>query len=265
MINTQPAEVEPPVHEAGDIRFQLYGQEHQILLVDLSPGDAIKTENGAMAFRDQNIVMATTLGRGRRRDGFFFNLFRAFRRKLGGESFTVNIYTNKGDRTASIALSPKYPSHIRAVELGAYLPDLICRRGAYLAGSPDVIVDPTVAANIFTPIIAKTGFILQKLTGHGVAFIAGNGVIIAVYLEPGQTYRAELDAILAWDETISYKPGRNRGVRNILLGGEGFFVSTFTGPGYVYYQSTSHFQISPAAMRSMVRALDRADTLKERR
>ena len=239
----------------SELRYQLHGQEHQMLLVNLRPGDALKTERGAMAFRDDDIKMDTRLGSGRSK-GVMTTALRMMSRKISGEDLVVNVYTNEGANDATIALSPRRPANICAVELGPGLPDLICRRGTYLASSIGVDAGAALTGNLITPVVAGTGFVLQKIQGEGTAFIAGNGVIAPWYLEAGQTYRAETDAILAWDESIEYDIGIVRGLKNLAMGGEGFFISTFSGPGHVYFQSISEFQLSNSAVRAMLRAME---------
>ena len=242
----------------SELRYRLRGQEHQMLLVTLGPHEAIKTERGAMAFRDDDIKMDTRFG-SQRSPGVVKTMLRMASRRVSGENLVVNVYVNQGVNDATIAISPRHPANIQAIELSPDAPDLICRRGTYLAGSVGVDPGAALTDNVITSFIARTGFVLQKIVGHGTAFIAGNGIIVPCYLEAGQTYRAETDSILAWDESVQYDIGVVRGLRNLTMGGEGFFISTFTGPGYVYFQSISEFALSRSAVRAMLRQLDNDD------
>ena len=222
-----------------------HGQENQILVVRLQPGQAIHTENGAMAYMDNAITMRTGAGKGRGIKG-------AVRRKMTGEDLLINIFTNHGHRDAHLGIAPPQPSHILPVAVSPVLPDIICHRHSYLAGHPDVRVS-LVVNSAKTMFIGGASLTMQRLRGEGQAFIAANGAISQHYLAETDTFRAEAEAIAAFQDTVDYSVNMTKGLGNVLFGGERLFMLTLTGPGCVWFQSSAHFKIAAGHIKQLLR------------
>ena len=81
------------------------------------------------------------------------------------------------------------------------------------------------------------GFILEKLTGPGTAFIHAGGDFVEFDHKPGETLQIDTGCIVAFDEGVSYDIQLVGGIKTAMFGGEGSFLATLTGPGKVIVQS----------------------------
>ncbi len=81
------------------------------------------------------------------------------------------------------------------------------------------------------------GFIMQKLTGPGVAFVELDGEIVEYTLEPGQLLKVDTGHVAMFEPTVQFDIEMVRGFKNILFGGEGLFLATLRGPGRVWLQT----------------------------
>ena len=226
-------------------RYACYGQDNQILEVELQPGETVHTENGAMSFMSHGITMDT--GPGKKRGPF-----KLLKRAVAGEDLLINIFKNSDGQTQRVGISPKQPSHVLPIYLDASRPDIICHPGAYLAGHPNVHVSfafNSVKAAFF----GQSGFLMQKMTGVGQFFLACNGAIRERQLAPGETWRAELDAIAAFEDSVKYDTAMVRGFFNLLFGGEKIFMLTLEGPGTIWLQSASQFKVAETHIKSLLR------------
>ena len=81
------------------------------------------------------------------------------------------------------------------------------------------------------------GFIMQKLSGHGIAFIEIDGSAVEYRLEAGQRLIVDTGNVAMVDSTVSIDVQRVKGAKNLLFGGEGLFNTVLTGPGNVVLQT----------------------------
>ena len=81
------------------------------------------------------------------------------------------------------------------------------------------------------------GFMLQKLTGPGDAFVEFDGEIVSYDLQAGQVLKVDTGHVAMFEPTVAFDVTMLRGFRNILLGGEGLFLATLRGPGRVWLQT----------------------------
>lgn len=66
--------------------------------------------------------------------------------------------------------------------------------------------------------------------------VKGGGTIVNKELAPGQVLRVTSGSLVAFESSIQYEVGMIPGIRNVMFGGEGLFVTTLTGPGQVWLQ-----------------------------
>jgi uncharacterized protein (AIM24 family) len=81
------------------------------------------------------------------------------------------------------------------------------------------------------------GFIMERLTGDGWAFLHAGGTIEQRELAAGETLRVDTGCIVALGRTVDYDIEMVRGVKSWIFGGEGLFFATLRGPGHVWLQS----------------------------
>jgi len=81
------------------------------------------------------------------------------------------------------------------------------------------------------------GFVLQKLTSPGMAFVNFDGEIVEKTLAAGEVLRVDTGHVAMFQPSVDFDVEIIKGFKNILLGGEGLFMATLRGPGRVFLQS----------------------------
>ena len=168
-----------------------------------------------------NMRMETTTGGG---------LGRAIARKFSGDSIFQNIYTAEGGN-GLISFASSFPGEIRAFEISSGN-EIIAQKKAFLASEAGV--DLSI---YFHKRFGGEGFILQKLSGRGIAFVEFDGSIVEYELQAGQQIYIDTGHLAAMSATCQMDIKTVPGVKNILFGGEGLFHTVVTGPGHVWLQS----------------------------
>lgn len=225
--------------------YHIAGYENQVLQVNLEPGRRIQAEKGAMTCMDETIEMNTTFGENT-------GLFGALKRRFSGESILINEFHNSSQQAGYLALSPQKPSHIIEVPLSLDRPHIICRPDTFLAG--DTTVKVSITRGAWGPaMLAGGNLIMQRLQGEGIVFLTGNGAVIERRLGPGQTVVADQDAVIAFEDSVSYSAGVIKGIKNKFFGGESIIIVKATGPGRVWIQSLSRFEVAESHMRALIR------------
>jgi uncharacterized protein (AIM24 family) len=81
------------------------------------------------------------------------------------------------------------------------------------------------------------GFIMQRLTGDGWAFVHAGGTLYERELAVGEILRVDTGCIVAFQPSIHYDIQMVGGIKTALFGGEGLFFATLRGPGKIWLQS----------------------------
>ncbi|MFO7896706.1 MAG: TIGR00266 family protein [Candidatus Cloacimonadales bacterium] len=213
---------------ADVIDYQLHGDDMQIVEIELDPGEAVRAEAGAMLYMESGIEMNTSTGGG---------LLKGFKRALTGESFFITDFIHQGSGKAHVAFSAPYPGKIIPLDLQEYDNNFICQKDAFLCAAKGTEINIEFTKKLGAGLFGGEGFILQHLSGDGLAFIHVGGTVIKKELEKGETLRIDTGCIAGFSQTISYDIQLMRGFKNALFGGEGLFLATLRGPGIVFLQS----------------------------
>lgn len=208
------------------MKYEIYGTTLQTLDITLSQGESVFTESGGMAWMTGEIEMSTNTRGG---------LMKGLARSLAGESLFLTTYTCTGPG-GLITFTPEAPGSIMPVELAAGQ-SRICQKDAFMVAEESVELEVHFRRKLGTGLFGGEGFILQKLTGPGIAWVEIAGELRSYSLKPGQTMKVDPGHIAMYEPTVDYDINRVKGVRNILFGGEGLFLATLTGPGRVWLQS----------------------------
>lgn len=208
------------------MHYEIAGTTLQTLDIYLNGGESVFTESGGMAWMRGNIDMSTDTRGG---------LLKGLARSLAGESLFLTTYTCKSGE-AIITFTPEAPGSIVPVTLGAN-ESRICQKDAFMVAEDSVSLETHFRRKLGTGFFGGEGFILQKLTGPGTAWVEIAGEAREYDLQPGETMRVDPGHIAMYEPSINYDIGRVKGVKNILFGGEGLFLATLTGPGRVWLQS----------------------------
>ncbi len=208
------------------MRYRIEGTTLQTLDVTLGAGESVFTESGGMAWMRGDIEMTTDTRGG---------LLKGLARSLSGESLFLTTYTcNSGE--AMITFTPEAPGSIIPVELAAN-ESRICQKDAFMAAEDTVVLEMHFRKKLGSGLFGGEGFILQKLTGPGTAWVEIAGEVREYELQSGETMRVDPGHIAMYEPSVGYDIARVKGVKNILFGGEGLFLATLQGPGKVWLQS----------------------------
>lgn len=208
------------------MRYELKGGSMPVAICTLEQGESLVSESGSMGWMTDNISMDTNMKGG---------LFSGIGRALSGDSVFLNTFTcNRGE--GSIAFPCSVPGKILAKELyqGQVL---ICQKGAFLAAEPSVEFKVHFKKRLSSGFFGGEGFILQRMTGPGLVFLEFDGHVEEVDLAPGETIKVDTGHVAAFESTVNFDIEMVKGVKNVLFGGEGLFLTVLTGPGRVYLQT----------------------------
>lgn len=196
-----------------------------VVICDLEPGETMITEKGAMSWMSPNMKMETVGG----------GVGKMVGRMFSGESMFQNRYTAEGG-PGQIAYASSFPGSILAFEIGNGV-DIIAQKSAFLASTDGITLSVAFQKKLGGGFFGGEGFIMQKLSGNGTAFVEIDGHVKEYVLEAGQSIVIDTGYLAAMDSSCTMDIVSVKGLKNKFLGGEGFFNTVVTGPGKVYLQS----------------------------
>lgn len=207
------------------MQYNITGEPMPVVICDLSAGESMITEKGSMVWMSPNMEMQTSAG----------GIGKAFGRMFSGEAMFQNIYTAQGG-PGMIAFASSFPGAIRAVEITPDRP-VIAQKSAFLAAEEGVELSVFFQKKLGAGFFGGEGFIMQKLSGHGMAFLEIDGSSVEYDLGPGQQMIVDTGNLAMIDATCSIDIKSIKGVKNALFGGEGLFNTVVTGPGHIVLQT----------------------------
>lgn len=222
---------------ADEIDYEIFGDDMQGVSVTLDPGERVRAEPGAMMWMEDGIEMATSTGGG---------LLKGLKRAIGGESFFITTYTNEGGGPATVGFSADYPGKIVPVDLSRG--EVLCQRDAYLCSAHGVEVAVAFTKRFGAGLFGGEGFVLQRLSGDGLAFINAGGHVLERMLAPGELLRVDTGCVVGFEASVDYNIQMMKGVKTMLFGGEGLFFATLRGPGKVWIQTTPFSRLADRVM-----------------
>jgi uncharacterized protein (TIGR00266 family) len=222
---------------ADDIEFEIKGQELQFVEIELDPGESAVSEAGAMVWKDAAIGMATVFGDGSGDGGLASKLLGAGKRLITGESLFMTVFQNQGAGKRKVAFGAPYPGKIIPVHLSELGGELITQKDSFLCAAKGVSISIAFQKRLGAGLFGGEGFIMQRLTGDGWAFIHAGGTLLERTLAPGETLRVDTGCIVGFQPTVDYDIQLVGGIKTALFGGEGLFFATLRGPGKIWLQS----------------------------
>ena len=206
------------------MRYEIKGGSFPIVVCYLENGEKMITEKGSMVWMTPNMQMETTGG------GFG----KMFSKAFSGESMFQNIYTARGD--GMITFGSSFPGKIIPVDI-APGNELIVQKSAFLASEASVNLSIHFNKKFGSGFFGGEGFIMQRLSGRGTAFIEIDGDLVQYNLQPGQQIIVDTGNVAAFEGGVSMDIQRVTGAKNVLFGGEGLFNTVLTGPGKIWLQT----------------------------
>ena len=205
------------------MQYTILGNDLPVVTCNLAPGESMITERGSMSWMSPNMKMETAAG----------GLGKAFGRMFSGEAIFQNIYTAQGG-PGMIAFASSFPGSIRAVQITPGR-DVIAQKAAFLASERSVELSVHFQKKLGAGFFGGEGFIMQRLSGSGIAFLEIDGAAIEYDLAPGQQMIVDTGYLAMMDATCSMDIQTVPGLKNKFFGGEGFFNTVITGPGRIVF------------------------------
>jgi uncharacterized protein (TIGR00266 family) len=221
-----------------EIDYHILGGDIQIVEVELDPGETVIAEAGAMLYMEEGIQFDTKLGDGSEAgQSFLGKLIQAGTRVLTGESIFMTHFTNDGAYKAKIGFSAPYPGTIIPIDLSkAQRNELIVQKDGFLCAAKGTQLAITFNKRIGSGLVGGEGFILQRISGDGMAFVHAGGTLIEKELS-NETLRIDTGCVVAYESSLDFDIVSSGGLRSMIFGGEGIFLATISGTGKVWLQS----------------------------
>ena len=208
------------------MKYEIKGTPLPVAICSLDAGETMITEKGSMSWMSPNMKMETTSSGG---------IGKALGRMFAGEAFFQNTYTPEGG-PGMIAFASSFPGQILPIQIqpGA---NMIVQKSAFLASQVGVELSVHFQKKLGAGLFGGEGFIMQKLSGTGLAFVEIDGSVVDYTLQPGQSMLLDTGYLAMMDETVQMTIETVKGVKNIVFGGEGVFNTKVTGPGRIWIQT----------------------------
>lgn len=206
------------------MQYQIEGGVFPVVTCQLASGESMVTESGSMVWMSPNMEMKTSGG----------GLGKMFSKAISGESIFQNIYTANG--AGSITFGSSFPGKILAIQIAPGR-EIILQKRAFLASETGVQLSTFFNKRLGAGLFGGEGFIMQKLSGSGMAFAEIDGEVIERTLAPGEQLIVDTGNVAGFEPSVRMDIEQVHGIKNKLLGGEGFFNTRLTGPGRVWLQT----------------------------
>jgi len=220
-----------------EVDYEIFGDDMQIIEVELDPKEIVIAEAGAMNYMEDGIGFETKMGDGSKPvKGVLDSLMHVGKRVLTGESIFMTHFSNDGQGKKRVAFAAPYPGKIVPLDMAQIGGQLYCQKDAFLCAAFGTSIDIAFQRKLGTGFFGGEGFILQHLQGDGKAFVHVGGTVIKRELK-GETLRVDTGCLAAFTDGIEYDIERSGNLKSMVFGGEGLFLATLQGTGTVWLQS----------------------------
>ena len=206
------------------MQYEIMGGAFPVVVCRLETGEQMRTEKGSMVWMDPVMQMETKGG----------GVGKMLGKLVSGESMFQNIYTAQAP--GIIAFGSSFPGKILPIQI-APGQELIVQKMGFLASEMGVDLSVFFNQKLGGGFFGGEGFIMQKLSGQGMAFIECDGEFMQYQLAPGQSMIVDTGNVLAFSAGVTLEVNRVKGAKNIVFGGEGLFNTKLTGPGTIWLQT----------------------------
>ena len=216
------------------MQYEIRGGSFPVVICTLQNGEKMITEKGSMAWMTPNMQMETHGG----------GIGKMFSKAFSGESVFQNHYTAKGG-PGMIAFTSSFPGNIQVLNI-APGHEMIVQKSAFLASEAGVELSIHFQKRLGAGFFGGEGFIMQKLSGHGTAFVEIDGDLVEYNLQPGQKMIVDTGNVAGFEATVQMDIQAVSGAKNVLFGGEGLFNTVLTGPGKIWLQTMPIYSVAGA-------------------
>ena len=208
------------------MQYKISGTIMESVDIHLKQGESVYTESGGMAWMRGSFDMDTSTKGG---------LGAGIGRMLAGESLFLTTYTCKS-QDGLITFTPEVPGKVIAINLEPGQ-SMICQKDSFMCAEQKVKLEMHFRKKLGAGLFGGEGFILQKITGPGTAFVEIPGEVREIQLAPGERIMIDPGHIAMFEPEVNYDIAGVKGLKNVLFSGEGLFLATLTGPGKIWLQS----------------------------
>ena len=217
------------------MNYKITGNNLQVVTIELNEAEKVYAEAGAMVYMSSNMKMESKMRGG---------IMKAIGRKFAGETMFMTEYAPENGK-GIVAFGGNVPGTIKPLNITPKT-SFIAQKDAFLCAHEGVELTMEFQKRLGALFFGGEGFILQKLSGAGMAYIHACGDFIEFNLEPEQTIKVDTGSVVGWDESVTYDIKRVKGIKTMFFGGEGVFLTNLTGPGKVIIQSMSLHNLAHA-------------------
>jgi len=207
------------------MQYEIRGGNFPVIICQLQAGEQMITEKGSMTWMTPNMQMETRGG----------GIGKMFSKAFSGESMFQNIYTAQGG-PGMITFGSSFPGKVVPIQVEPGK-NWILQKSAFLASEASVNLDIFFNKKFGAGLFGGEGFIMQRLSGSGIAFAEIDGELIEYELKAGQQMIIDTGYVAGFQDTVSIDIQQVKGIKNKLLGGEGLFNTVLTGPGRIWLQT----------------------------
>ena len=215
------------------MQYEIKGGSFPVVVCKLQRGEKMIAEKGSMVWMSPTMKMETKGG----------GLGKMFSKAFSGESMFQNIYTAQQDGT--ITFGSSFPGSIKPVVIDENH-EMILQKSAFLASEAGVELSIHFNKKLSTGLFGGEGFIMQRLSGHGIAFAEIDGELMEYDLGEGEQIVVDTGNVAGFAPSVHMEIRQVPGIKNELFGGEGLFNTVLTGPGKVWLQTMPIYNVAMA-------------------
>ncbi|MCH1502614.1 MAG: TIGR00266 family protein [Verrucomicrobiales bacterium] len=237
--------------QSHEVDYEIFGDDMQIVEVELDPGEIVIGEAGAMNYMEDDIAFESKMGDGTKPDeGLMGKLLGAGKRMLTGESIFMTHFSHQGGAgKRRVAFAAPFPGRIIPVDLSEVGGEITCQKDSFLCAAFGTEVSIAFNKKLGAGFFGGEGFILQRLAGDGLAFMHAGGTVVKRELK-GEKLRVDTGCLVGFSPGISYDIERAGNLKSMFFGGEGLFLATLQGHGTVYLQSLPFSRLADRVMKN---------------
>jgi uncharacterized protein (TIGR00266 family) len=207
------------------MKYKVFGGNLPAVTLSFEQGESIYTQSGGMTWMTDGFSMETNM-----RGGFMKSLGRM----LAGESLFMATYTAAAPGQ-EMTIASTFPGELLSLTLDGTM-EYICQKQSFLCATQNVTLSMATQLNK-GGLFGGEGFILQRLSGTGMAFLELDGTVVEKTLAPGERLKVSTGNVALYEATVKYSAETVKGFKNIVFGGEGLFLTVLEGPGKVWLQT----------------------------
>ncbi|HVB35089.1 MAG TPA: TIGR00266 family protein [Patescibacteria group bacterium] len=222
----------------------ILGTTMPVLEVALDPNESVISEAGELSWMTSSIQMTTHT-----QYGGGGGIMGVIKRVAGGGSLFMTEFRATG-APGTVSFAAKLPGHIVPMEVDPAHEYLIHRHG-FMCATPQIQISVGFQQSLGAGIFGGEGFLLQRVSGTGTAWIELSGELVTKDLQPGETLFVHPGHVGAFQANVSFEITTVPGIKNMMFGGDGVFLAALTGPGRIWLQTLPISRLAQEIMEYM--------------